>query len=48
MGDIGADTSKFGYGGEDSPKHVFSSTAGYLPADTSIKVTGQACGAAEA
>ncbi|CAM9929264.1 unnamed protein product, partial [Scytosiphon promiscuus] len=38
VGDIGADTCKFGYGGEDSPKHVFSSTAGYLPADAAIKV----------
>lgn len=38
VGDIGADTCKFGYGGEDSPKHVFSSTAGYLPGNTSIKV----------
>ncbi|CAN0513107.1 unnamed protein product, partial [Ectocarpus sp. 12 AP-2014] len=37
VGDIGADTCKFGYGGEDSPKHVFSSTAGYLPGNTSIK-----------
>lgn len=39
VGDIGADTCKFGYGGEDSPKHVFSSTAGYLPGSTSIKVS---------
>eukprot|EP00752_Nemacystus_decipiens_P001521 g1491.t1 len=44
VGDIGADTSKFGYGGEDSPKHVFSSTAGYLPAETSIKEGGASQG----
>lgn len=38
VGDIGADTCKFGYGGEDSPKHVFASTAGYLAPATSVHV----------
>ncbi|CAM9865324.1 unnamed protein product, partial [Choristocarpus tenellus] len=42
VGEIGSHTCKFGFGGEDSPKHVFTSTAGYLPSEGNIQDGGGA------
>ncbi|CAM9102360.1 unnamed protein product [Phaeothamnion confervicola] len=48
VGDVGSHTSKFGYAGEDLPKHVFDTIVGFVPGAAEASPEGAAAGIAAA